>query len=80
MPGPAQARVGLGLATPLVTWTKDGATLTMDGDTLTRTVTDRRASTYENVLTLPATRRHPRDIQLSSGECTGRLYHSVSWR
>ena len=44
-----------------VTWTKDGDTLTMDGDTLTvngttysmtQTVTDRSASTYENVLTI----------------------------
>ena len=47
-----------------VTWTKDGVTLTMDGDTLTvdgltysmtQTVTVRGSSTYENVLTLPAT-------------------------
>ena len=40
-----------------VTWTKDGATLTVDGTTysMTQTVTDRRTSTYENELTLPAT-------------------------
>ena len=37
-----------------VTWTKDGATLTVDGATysMTQTVTDRRTSTYENVLTI----------------------------
>ena len=35
----------------------DGDTLTVNGTTysMTQTVTDRRASTYENVLTLPAT-------------------------
>ena len=35
-----------------VTWTRDGVTLTVDGTTysMTQTVTDRRASTYENVL------------------------------
>ena len=40
-----------------VTWTKDGDTLTVDWTTysMTQTVTDRSASTYENVLTLPAT-------------------------
>ena len=40
-----------------VTWTKDGDTLTVDGTTysMTQTLTDRRTSTYENVLTLPAT-------------------------
>ena len=40
-----------------VTWTKDGDTLTVNGTTysMTQTVTDRSASTYENVLTLPAT-------------------------
>ena len=40
-----------------VTWTMDGDTLTVDGTTysMTQTVTDRRTSTYENVLTLPAT-------------------------
>ena len=40
-----------------VTWTKDGDTLTVDGTTysMTQNVTDRRTSTYENVLTLPAT-------------------------
>ena len=40
-----------------VTWTRDGDTLTVDGTTysMTQTVTDRRTSTYENVLTLPAT-------------------------
>ena len=39
-----------------VTWTKGGATLTVDGTTysITQTVTDRRTSTYESVLTLPA--------------------------
>ena len=44
-----------------VTWTRDGDTLTMDGVTLTvdgttysmtQNVTDRRTSTYENVLTI----------------------------
>ena len=36
------------------TWTKDGATLTVDGTTysMTQTVTDRRTSTYENVLNI----------------------------
>ena len=40
-----------------VTWTKGGATLTVDGTTysMTQTVTDRRTSTYENVLTFPTT-------------------------
>ena len=40
-----------------VTWTKDGDTLTVDGTTysMTQIVTDRGSSTYENVLTLPAT-------------------------
>ena len=40
-----------------VTWTRDGDTLTVDGIaySMTQTVTDRSASTYENVLTLPAT-------------------------
>ena len=40
-----------------VTWTKDGDTLTVDGLTysMTQTVTARGASTFENVLTLPAT-------------------------
>ena len=40
-----------------VTWTKDGDTLTVDGTTysMTQNVTDRRTSTYENALTLPAT-------------------------
>ena len=40
-----------------VTWTKDGDTLTVDGTTysMTQNVTDRSASTYENVFTLPAT-------------------------
>ena len=35
----------------------DGDTLTVDGLTysMTQTVTDRRTSTYENALTLPAT-------------------------
>ena len=35
----------------------DGVTLTVDGLTysMTQTVTDRRTSTYENVLTLPVT-------------------------
>ena len=37
-----------------VTWTKDGDTLTVDGITysMTQTVTDRRTSTYENVLNI----------------------------
>ena len=40
-----------------VTWTKGGVTLTVDGTTysMTQTMTDRGSSTYENVLTLPAT-------------------------
>ena len=41
-----------------VTWTKDDDdTLTVNGTTysMTQNVTDRRTSTYENVLTLPAT-------------------------
>ena len=40
-----------------VTWTRDGGTLTVDGTpySMTQTVTDRSASTYENVLTLPTT-------------------------
>ena len=39
-----------------VTWTKDGAILTVDGQiySMAQTVTDRRTSTYENVLILPA--------------------------
>ena len=40
-----------------VSWTKDGDTLTVNGTTysMTQNVADRSASTYENVLTLPAT-------------------------
>ena len=40
-----------------VTWTKDGGTLTANGTaySMTQTLTDRSASTYENVLTLPTT-------------------------
>ena len=37
-----------------VTWTRDGGALTVDGTTysMTQTVTDRRTSTYENVLSI----------------------------
>ena len=40
-----------------VTWTKDSDTLTIDGKiySMTQTLMDRRTSTYENALTLPAT-------------------------